>query len=99
VPELTLPSPRAEVRALFVAPEHAGRGVGRALLRAAEGAISASGHVRAYLLATQSGLAFYRSAGYERFAEHAVPIPGGGQLMLTAMVRELSGELATINVA
>src|SRR4051812_22214155 len=64
VPGLPLPPGHAEVRAMFVLPEHAGRGVGRVLLHAAERAIAAAGHTRSYLVATTSGLAFYRACGY-----------------------------------
>lgn len=84
-----LPSPRAEVRAMFVAPEHAGRGVGRALLEAAEAAIARAGFPVAYLLATRSGLAFYRRAGYTALAEHVIALPGGEALAVTCMQRAL----------
>jgi GNAT superfamily N-acetyltransferase len=89
LPQLPLPWPRAEVRAMFVLPEHSGRGVGRALLTAAERAIAESGRDRAWLVATESGLGFYRAAGYTPLSSHAVPIPGGGQLKVTAMARAL----------
>jgi GNAT superfamily N-acetyltransferase len=86
---LPLPVPRAEVRAMFVAPEQAGRGVGRALLRAAEQAAARAGYSRAYLVSTLSGYDFYLRAGYAPLSQHAVPIPGGGVIRVTAMVREL----------
>lgn len=65
-----LPSPRAEVRAMFVAPQHARRGVGRALLRAAEAAIARAGFTVAYLLATRL-LRASRLHGAERASHHA----------------------------
>jgi GNAT superfamily N-acetyltransferase len=89
VPGLPLPSPRAEVRAMFVAPEFAGRGVGRALLQAAEQAAAHAGYPRAHLVATLSGRAFYLAAGYTPLSDHAVPIPGGGVIRVTCMAREI----------
>ena len=92
VNDAPLPSPHAEVRAMFVAPEHAGRGVGRALLRAAEGAIAGAGFAVSHLVATRSGVAFYRRAGYEAFAEHDVRLPGGQVLPCVCMRRRLAAE-------
>ncbi|MGZ3449266.1 MAG: GNAT family N-acetyltransferase [Polyangiales bacterium] len=89
IQERFLPVPRGEVRAMFVAPEHAGRGVGRALLEAAEQAISAAGFVDAYLVATRSGLAFYERAGYSPLGEHAISL-GDLDLPLTFMRRRLT---------
>jgi len=88
VPGLPMPWPRAEVRAMFVAPEHAKKGVGRALLNAAEREARQAGHQRTYLAATESGLAFYRAAGYTALSALAVPIPGGGSLQITCMIKE-----------
>jgi GNAT superfamily N-acetyltransferase len=88
-PGAPLPSPRAEVRAMFVLPEYQGRGVGQALLRAAEGAIAAAGYGVAYLLATRSGLAFYLRAGYTALGEYAIALPGGEVLEVTCMQRGL----------
>src|SRR5690349_10781898 len=51
---------RPEVRAMFVAPEMAARGLGTRLLREAEGQLRRAGHARSYLHATLSGEAFYR---------------------------------------
>ena len=85
-----LPSPRAEVRAMFVAPERARCGIGRALLAAAEQAIAAAGFDVAYLLATRSGLPFYERAGYRALAEHVIRLPGGGPLEVTCMERRLA---------
>ena len=87
--DVPLPSPRAEVRAMFVAPEHAGRGIGRVLLAAAEHAIAEAGFDVAYLLATRSGLAFYLRAGYVALAEHRIARPGGEALEVTCMQRAL----------
>jgi GNAT superfamily N-acetyltransferase len=91
VRDVPLPSPRAEVRAMFVDPDCAGRGVGRALLRAAESAILRAGFDAAYLLATRSGLTFYERAGYRALGEHTLKLPDGAMLELTCMRRQLNG--------
>lgn len=85
-----LPERRAEVRAMFVDPDHARLGVGRALLAAAESAIARAGFDVAHLLATRSGVAFYQRAGYEAFATHDVTLPDGGSLEVICMRRHLA---------
>jgi GNAT superfamily N-acetyltransferase len=89
VRELPLPVPRAEVRAMFVAPEHKGQGIGRALLAAAEAAIAGAGFAVAHLVATRSGLDFYRRAGYRAIADHTVTLASGHGFGLTCMERRL----------
>jgi ribosomal protein S18 acetylase RimI-like enzyme len=54
---------------LFVYPEHAGRGVGRALLDAAHEALQAAGCREAFLYTHEENarsLAVYKVAGYRR---------------------------------
>jgi ribosomal protein S18 acetylase RimI-like enzyme len=70
----------AEVRALAVAPEAQGRGVGRALLRAVAGRAARSG-VRHLVLCTQSGMDaarhLYASVGFGRLPDRDwSPVPG-----------------------
>ncbi len=66
----------ARIRAFFVAPDHARRGVGRALLDACEAAALAAGFCRLMLMATLPGEPFYRAAGYR--ADPVVTITAGG---------------------
>ena len=54
----------ARIRAFFVAPEAARRGVGAALLAACEDRARAAGFTRAALMATLPGVPFYRKHGY-----------------------------------
>ena len=70
----------AEVRALAVAPEAQGRGVGRALLRAVAERAARRG-VRHLVLSTQSGMDaarhLYMAAGFGRLPERDwSPVPG-----------------------
>jgi ribosomal protein S18 acetylase RimI-like enzyme len=58
-----------EMFLLFVHPKHAGRGVGRALLDAAHGALRAAGCNEAFLYTheeNERALTVYEAAGYRR---------------------------------
>lgn len=66
----------AKIRAFFVAPPAARRGVGTALLSACERAAAAAGFARTELMATMPGIPFYRTHGYREGG--AVTIDCGG---------------------
>lgn len=66
----------AKVRAFFVAPHAARRGVGAALLDACETAAAAAGFARTELMATLPGVPFYTAHGYQ--AETAISLDCGG---------------------
>jgi N-acetylglutamate synthase-like GNAT family acetyltransferase len=55
----------ARIRAFFVRPDWARRGIGRAILEKCESEARASGFRSAELLATLPGHRFYRTLGYE----------------------------------
>ena len=55
----------AKIRAFFVHPQCARKGVGRAILAACESAASAYGFRSLELMATLPGLKLYRACGYE----------------------------------
>jgi GNAT superfamily N-acetyltransferase len=55
----------ARIRAFFVHPDWARRGIGRAILERCESEAQAHGFRSAELLATLPGVPFYRSLGYE----------------------------------
>ncbi|MEI6485787.1 MAG: GNAT family N-acetyltransferase [Sphingomonadales bacterium] len=55
----------AKIRAFFVAPHAARRGVGAALLKACEDAAMAAGFTRTELMATLPGEPFYAAYGYQ----------------------------------
>lgn len=59
----------ARIRAFFVAPAFARRGVGAAILTACEQAARDAGFMRAELMATLPGVPFYAARGYRPGAE------------------------------
>jgi GNAT superfamily N-acetyltransferase len=74
----------ARVRAMYTAPSHARRGVGRLLLELCEAAAAAEGFRRAELVATLSGEPLYLACGYqpiERFED----VRGGAPVPLVRM--------------
>jgi len=66
-----------EIMGLYVAPTWARRGVGSALLSAAEQAIAAAGHARIRIDAALSGRPFYESHGYRLVVERTRKTRGG----------------------
>jgi GNAT superfamily N-acetyltransferase len=67
----------AKVRAIFVAPKFARRGVGTLLLEAAENAAMAAGFRRFEMGSTLTGVALYSLKGYRETGRILVPVSGG----------------------
>ena len=59
----------AAVEAVYVHPDHAGHGVGSAILSHLEGYARASGHESLGLWASLNAVPFYEASGWERVAE------------------------------
>jgi GNAT superfamily N-acetyltransferase len=78
------------IRAMFTAPGQARRGVGRAILAAAEAAARAAGFSRARLGATLSGEDFYRRSGYVEVARETAALPDGTALAVVLMEKDLA---------
>lgn len=66
----------AKIRAFFIAPAAARRGVGAALLKACEEAAQRCGFARTELMATLPGLPFYAANGYVAGTETTVDCDG-----------------------
>jgi len=66
----------ARVRAMFTAPDYVRRGVGSAIMHASEKAARAAGFDALALMATLSGVAFYRGHGF--IAAAGVTVDAGG---------------------
>ena len=79
---------------MFTAPDLARRGIGRAILQAAENAARAAGFRRARLGATLSGEDFYRRSGYVEIAQETALLPDGTALEVIVMEKDLAGRSA-----
>lgn len=89
VPRLLDPKTEpARVRAMYTRPGFTRRGVGRAILDAAEAAARAEGFSEVQLAATLSGLPLYEVAGY-RAVEHFTDSAGGTPVPLVRMSKTL----------
>jgi len=80
----------AKIRAFFVHPEWARRGVGTLILEACENAALAAGFKRIEMGATLSGVAFYRAQGYEEVEDQAVPLGDGESLPIVKMAKQIA---------
>ena len=79
----------ARIRAFFIHPKWARRGIGRAILAACESAIRAAGFRDAELVATLTGEPLYASAGFAMVERYDVPLAGGLTLPVVKMRKRL----------
>jgi N-acetylglutamate synthase-like GNAT family acetyltransferase len=77
----------ARIRAFFVDPAWARRGVGRLLLATCEAALQAAGFQKAVLVATLAGEPLYLAAGYSVVERYNVPLGMGETLPVTRMAK------------
>ena len=80
----------ARIRAFFVHPRHARRGLGRAILLACEKAIRAAEFRTIALVGTLPGVAFYEAFGYKSGAGYEVQLVNGLSLPVVPMSRTLT---------
>ncbi len=73
----------ARIRAFYVHPECARRGIGSSILRACKTAAAGAGFGRLELVATLPGVPLYEAMGYNRIAPADIEMAGG--LMLPAI--------------
>lgn len=79
----------ARVRAFFVHPAWARRGLGRMILHACEAAASREGFHRLELAATLTGIPLYRSQGFQELERVDVKLPNGAVLPIIRMGKTL----------
>ncbi|HUO17822.1 MAG TPA: GNAT family N-acetyltransferase [Verrucomicrobiae bacterium] len=79
----------AKIRAFFVHPDWARRGLGTMILNACESAATEAGFTRLEMGATLSGVPFYRACGYEENERQEVPLDNGERLPIVRMVKEI----------
>jgi GNAT superfamily N-acetyltransferase len=75
----------AKIRAFFIHPAWARRGLGTLILEACETAARAAGFTRLEMGATLTGVPFYERRGYAAIERMEVPLPEGGSLPIVRM--------------
>lgn len=75
----------ARIRAFFVHPGWARRGIGRGILEACEKALTEAGFHEAVMVATLTGEALYAALGYAVEERYEVPLTGGLMLPVIRM--------------
>ncbi len=79
----------AKIRAFFVDPDHARRGIGRALLERCESEARARGFRRFELMGTLPGVRLYQAFGYVPGAMIHYPVADGVTIQFIPMRKEL----------
>ena len=78
----------ARIRAFFVSPDWARRGLGSLLLDACEKAARSAGFRRFELGATLTGVRLYERRGYIAVERIEMPLPGDGKIAVVRMLKE-----------
>lgn len=81
----------ARIRAFFVHPGWARRGVGAAILKACVDAARDAGFHELELAATLPGVPLYAAFGFEARERTAAPLPDGTRLPIVRMTRSIDG--------
>jgi GNAT superfamily N-acetyltransferase len=89
-PEIPRSEP-ARIRAFFVHPAFARRGIGRSLLESCERAIREAGYSSVVIMATLPGEPLYAAHGYVVTERCSVAMDGGLGLPVVRMEKTLSG--------
>jgi GNAT superfamily N-acetyltransferase len=89
----------ATVRSMFVAPEHARRGVGRAIMRAVEADARDWGMFLLRLTAMLSAERFYRALGYAGEARGHMRLPDGARLGCVRLEKLIAAHETATNAA
>ena len=79
----------AKIRAFFVHPEWARRGIGGIILDACEAAAKLAGFTRLELGATLTGVPFYRARGYKELESIQAPLKDGLSLPIIRMAKSI----------
>jgi GNAT superfamily N-acetyltransferase len=79
----------AKIRAFFIHPQWARRGIGSMILEACENAAVEAEFTRLEMGATLSGVTFYRAKGYVPAESQAVPLGNGETLPIIRMAKPI----------
>lgn len=88
-PELDPETDAARVRAFFIDPDFARRGVGSAILATCEEAIHDAGFRRVEIVATLAGEPLYAKFGYETVERYAIPLEGAPEMPVVRMTKAM----------
>jgi GNAT superfamily N-acetyltransferase len=77
----------ARIRAFFVDPRHARRGLGRSILERSESEARAEGFTRFELMATLPGVRLYEKCGYRAGEAVEYPLSGGPTIRFVPMTK------------
>lgn len=88
--ELDPKTDAARIRAFFIHPEHARKGIARALLIACEGEAKVCGFRSLELMSTLPGIKLYRACGYDSSDRVELEVGGGVTIGLVPMRKEIS---------
>jgi N-acetylglutamate synthase-like GNAT family acetyltransferase len=80
----------ARVRAFYIHPDWARKGVGSLILKSCEDAAAEAGFNRIELAATLPGVPFYLARGYEQGEQISIETPDGPSLPVVRMTRTLT---------
>jgi len=80
----------AKIRAFFVHPDHARKGVARAILSLCEREAKAHGFAAIELLSTLPGIKFYEANGYSPTGDFALELEDGVKLPFVPMRKQLN---------
>ena len=78
----------AKIRAFFVHPNWARRGIGGMILEACENAAREAGFTRLEMGATLSGVPFYKAKGYAEIENQRAPLANGEVLQIVRMTKK-----------
>ncbi len=80
----------AKIRAFFIHPDFARRGIGSQILAACEAEARQARFRAAEMAATLAGVPFYRARGYAEIETLTAPLPDGSGLPIVRMRKQLS---------
>ena len=78
------------IRAFYVHPNRARRGIGRAIISECESAAMHEGFKRLELVATLPGVPMYEALGYSKIEPFNIPLPDGESLPAVLMGKDLA---------
>jgi N-acetylglutamate synthase-like GNAT family acetyltransferase len=78
----------AKIRAFFIHPKWARRGIGSMILDACETAARNAGFTRLEMGATLTGVPFYRARGYAELEQIEVPLENGASMPIVRMGKQ-----------